>query len=177
MPSVRMGEIAVSAAGGEDLVCLGLGSCIGLALIDRSSGVAGLAHVVLPESRDNATEPGKFADLAVPELITRMRRAGASESRLEAVLSGGARMFELGSELDIGARNEAAVRSALAEARIAVSAAATGGNRGRTVKVTPGSGTVTVREAGGETFTLRGGDTRAPAAPRAARSFVAGARA
>src|SRR5437660_2797987 len=117
MTSVRMGEIAVSATAGDELIALGLGSCIGLALIDRKAGVAGLAHVVLPESKDAASEPGKFADLAVPELIARMRRAGAGD-RLEAVLTGGARMFELGSELDIGARNEAAVRSALAQARI-----------------------------------------------------------
>lgn len=176
MPSVRMGEIAVSKAGGEELVALGLGSCIGLALLDRKSGVAGLAHVVLPESRENAGEPGKFADLAVPALIDRMRAAGAVPTRIEAVLSGGARMFELGSELDIGARNEAAVRSALAQARISVTAAATGGNRGRTVKVQPESGTVTVREAGGETVTLLNGGGAAPA-PRAVRPFVAGARA
>jgi chemotaxis protein CheD len=170
MTSVRMGEIAVASSGGEELVALGLGSCIGLTLIDRAKGVAGLAHVVLPESRAGATEPGKFADLAVPELIARLRRAGATEGRLEAVLAGGAKMFELGSELDIGARNEAAVRSALSRAHISVVAAATGGNRGRTVKVIPGEGTVTVREAGGETVTLL-------AAARVVRSAVAGARA
>lgn len=172
MTSVRMGEIAVAGDGGEELVALGLGSCIGLTLIDRTRGVAGMAHVVLPESRDGATEPGKFADLAVPELVSRLRRAGATGS-LEAVLAGGARMFELGSELDIGARNEAAVRSALSRERINVVAAATGGNRGRTVKVSPGEGTVTVREAGGETVTLLDAAKRTRRAARTA----AGARA
>lgn len=176
MTSVRMGEIAVSAEDGEELIALGLGSCIGLALIDRAHGVAGLAHVVLPESRENATEPGKFADLAVPELISRMRRAGAGE-RLEAVLTGGARMFELGSELDIGARNEAAVRSALSRVRISVVAAATGGNRGRTVKVLPGEGSVTVREAGGETVTLlKGTRTNTTGQRPASRPVVTGVR-
>lgn len=175
MTSVRMGEMAVSARDGEDLVALGLGSCIGLALIDRRGGIAGLAHVVLPESRESASEPGKFADLAVPELISRMRRAGATGT-LDAVLTGGARMFELASELDIGARNEAAVRSALAKERIPVAAAATGGNRGRTVKVDPADGTVTVREAGGESMTLWGGGARPAAATSPARPFAAGAR-
>lgn len=170
MTSVRMGEIAISTRGGEELVALGLGSCIGLALLDRAGGIAGLAHVVLPEARESGSEPGKFADLAVPELIARMRQAGASPSRLEAVLTGGARMFELGSELDIGARNEAAVRSALAHARIGVAAAATGGNRGRTVKVAADGATVSVREAGGETVTLMG------TAASAARPYAVGAR-
>lgn len=151
-----MGEIAVTA-GGEELMALGLGSCIGLALVDRQTGVAGLAHIVLPESRDPGNDPGKFANLAVPELLARMRRAGATQSRLEAYLTGGAKMFELGSELDIGARNEAAVRSALKDARISVTAAATGGNRGRTVKISPGDCAVTVREAGGATISLSGG--------------------
>ena len=45
-----MGEIEVSKRAGDELVARGLGSCIGLALIDREAGVAGMAHVVLPES-------------------------------------------------------------------------------------------------------------------------------
>ena len=35
---------------GDVLVSLGLGSCIGLALVDESVGVAGLVHIVLPAS-------------------------------------------------------------------------------------------------------------------------------
>ena len=56
--AVRMGEIAVSKSPGELLVSLGLGSCIGLALVDRRLGVAGLAHVVLViEPRDLRHQP------------------------------------------------------------------------------------------------------------------------
>ena len=47
---VRMGELAASKTAGDMLVTLGLGSCIGLVLLDRRMGVAGLAHVVLPDS-------------------------------------------------------------------------------------------------------------------------------
>jgi chemotaxis protein CheD len=148
-----MGEMAVSR-GHEELVALGLGSCIGLALLDRSEGVAGLAHIMLPECEEQTEQPGKYANHAVPELIQRMRRAGAHERRLEAVLAGGACMFQLGNELDIGARNESAVRAALARARVAVAAAATGGNRGRTVRVSVRQGIVTVKEAGGDAVTL-----------------------
>src|ERR1700751_5197300 len=101
MGSVRMGEIVVSKRVGDELVARGLGSCIGLAMVDRSAGVAGLAHMVPPASTETDLDPGKYADLAVPELIDRVCRAGASRRRLEAVLAGGARMFELG-ERDIG---------------------------------------------------------------------------
>jgi chemotaxis protein CheD len=154
-----MGEIAVSSNRNDELVAMGLGSCIGLALLDRGSRVAGLAHIVLPQSGERDEEAGKYADLAVPELVAQMRRAGASERRLEAVVAGGARMFRVG-ELDIGARNLAAVRAALAATRVPVRAAATGGSRGRTVKVDVASCIVTVKEAGGEAVTLFGGVVR-----------------
>jgi chemotaxis protein CheD len=154
MGTVRMGEIEVSSEHGEELVARGLGSCIGLAMIDRLSGVAGMAHIVLPEAPSAShPEPGKFADLAVPELISQMRRAGAVVRRLDAVLAGGARMFEMG-EMDIGARNAQAVHTGLARSGVTVRAAETGGNRGRTLRLTVGEFTIRVKEAGGETTTL-----------------------
>ena len=158
-----MGEIEVSKRTGEELVARGLGSCIGLALIDRLSGVAGMAHIVLPESNGADKEPGKFADLAVPALVAQMLNAGAVTRRLEAVLAGGARMFELG-EMDIGARNAEAVKAGLSRAGLRVRAAETGGNRGRTMRLTVGDFEITVKEAGGEPVTLYDGG---PAARRA----------
>jgi chemotaxis protein CheD len=154
MASVRMGELHVSSSAGDEIVAIGLGSCIGLALIDRGAGVAGLAHIVLPESQGMKGPAAKFADTGVPELIVTMERAGAQRARLEASLIGGAHMFSLGTGLDIGARNEAAVRQALGKERIRIKATATGGNRGRTVRVAVGTATITVQEAGGERISL-----------------------
>jgi chemotaxis protein CheD len=153
MGTVRMGEIEVSKRAGDELVARGLGSCIGLALIDRMSGVAGMAHVVLPESGGPDPDPGKFADLAVPALIARMQKAGAVLRRFDAVIAGGARMFDLG-EMDIGARNAAAVRAGLARSGVAIRATETGGDRGRTLRVTVGEFVVTVKEAGGQPVEL-----------------------
>ena len=161
MPSVPMGQMAIARAGDEDLFALGLGSCIGLAVLDRVAGVAGLAHIVLPASHDGDRTVGKFADLAVPELISLLRQAGAAPRRMEAVLAGGARMFATG-ELDIGARNSAAVQAALVALEVTVRATAIGGDRGRTVRLCPSTGTVTVKEAGGEPMTVLG-DPSVPA--------------
>ena len=156
--AVRMGEIAISATAGEVLVSIGLGSCIGLALVDRRRGVAGLAHVMLPEAIGDGGPAGKFADLAVPALVARLTALGAVRPMLEAVLVGGAQMFSLGDSaaMDIGVRNDAAVRAALAEERIPVVAAATGGSRGRTIRVLP-SGVVLSKEAGGAEIELMQG--------------------
>jgi chemotaxis protein CheD len=148
---VRMGELATSAVAGDVLVSLGLGSCIGLALVDRRLGVAGLAHVVLPSSGGHAA-PGsfKFADKAVPELIDRVVAEGGRKQMLDAVLVGGASMFTVSSaSLEVGQRNEAAVRDQLSAAGIPIVATETGGDRGRTIRVFVGSRKVTVREAGG----------------------------
>jgi chemotaxis protein CheD len=154
MGTVSMGELAISRRQGDELVARGLGSCIGLAIVDRVAGVAGLAHVVLPESQDKYCSTGKFADQAVPELISQMCLAGASRRRLEAAIAGGAQMFELSGELDIGARNESAVRAGLMRSGVTVRAAATGGNRGRTMRVSVSGCAVTVKESGGGTITL-----------------------
>jgi chemotaxis protein CheD len=156
---VRMGELAVSSVPGHVLVSLGLGSCIGLALLDRKMGIAGLAHVVLPQSQGHGeANPRKYADVAVPELVSEMEAAGARKVRLEAVLVGGASMFAVSAaSLEVGQRNEAAVREQLAGMRIPVRAEATGGSRGRTIRVEVATGAVTFREAGGKDTELLAG--------------------
>ena len=146
---VRMGEYAFSATAGDMLVSLGLGSCIGLALLDRRANVAGLAHVVLPAAEGRGGAPGKFADTAVPVLLNAVLGLGASRMRLEAVLVGGASMFSFGGNgLEVGQRNDAAVRDELAKLRIPVRAADTGGSKGRTVRVDVATGLVTAKAAG-----------------------------
>jgi chemotaxis protein CheD len=149
---VRMGEHAVSKTPGGVLVSLGLGSCIGLALVARGGVFAGLAHVMLPDSRDGGGgATAKFADTAVPLLVAELARLGVPRARLSAAIVGGAQMFSFGSAagLDIGRRNEEAVRDALAEAAIPVAAARTRGTTGRTIRVHVGSGLVTVKDVGG----------------------------
>jgi len=148
-----MGELAVSSQAGIVLVALGLGSCIGLVLLDNARPIAGLVHIVLPDSNGDRESPvGKFADRAVPALIERMKSAGATVTRLEAILVGGAHMFSLGggsdSTLNIGKRNEVATRAALELARIPVRVTDTGGTTGRTVRVEVDSGRVLVKQPG-----------------------------
>ena len=154
-----MGELVVSADKADVLACLGLGSCIGLALLDRRAGVAGLLHVMLPEAPSGEVRaPGKYADLGVPALVDRVLAKGAAKHRLEAALVGGARMFATGR--DIGSRNERAVREQLADARIVVRAAATGGSCGRSMRVRLDSLEVSCREVAGDEVSLIAGAAR-----------------
>ena len=148
---VRMGELAISDTPGDVLVSLGLGSCIGLALVDKRAGVAGLAHIVLPAATGTPKPESlnKFADHAVPALVDGMVERGASRVFMQAALIGGASMFA-GAGLEVGARNADAVRELVAGRRVPVVAEAVGGSQGRTVKVDVASGAVSVREAGGK---------------------------
>jgi chemotaxis protein CheD len=154
-----MGELAIASAG-DVLITVGLGSCIGLALLDRGRDVAGLAHVVLPDvpAAGPGGTPGKFAASAVATLLGELLAHGARHARIEAAIVGGAQMFAFGG-LEIGARNEAAVREALASERVRVTAALTGGSTGRTMHVHATNGVVVVRTAGQDEQTLLG-DTR-----------------
>lgn len=157
-----MGELIMSEAADEVLVSIGLGSCIGLALVDPVKRVAGLAHIMLPEAPEGYDGTGaaaKFADRAVPLLVDSMRGAGAIPSRMQAAVVGGAKMFTLagGSGLDIGARNEHAVLDALGRERVQVYASETGGTKGRTIRVHVGDARVTVKSAGGDEIPLLGG--------------------
>jgi chemotaxis protein CheD len=153
---VRMGELATSADAGDVLVSIGLGSCIGLALVDVRRPIVGLAHVMLPAA-DQAVGPvAKFANFGVPRLVEEVRDLGAT--RLQAVLVGGAQMFSFGGDdgANIGARNEVAVREHLRRLAIPVRAAATGGQRGRTIRVHVDGTRVTVREVAGTEQQLYG---------------------
>jgi chemotaxis protein CheD len=150
---VRMGELAVSGTPGDVLVSIGLGSCIGLALLDSDRGLAGLAHIMLPGGgarEASETVSAKYADIAVDRLVEQLVTLGARTERLEGILVGGAQMFSGGgATLDIGSRNEEATRAALARHSVPVRAAATAGNRGRTVRVQVSPASVEVKEAGG----------------------------
>jgi chemotaxis protein CheD len=154
---VRMGELATAKDSGDVLVSIGLGSCIGLALIDTRRPIVGLAHVMLPATTTDEGPEAKFADRGVPNLIAHVKRLGAM--RLEAVLVGGAQMFSFGGDgpsASIGPRNEAAVREELSKAGIPIKATATGGRRGRTIRVHVEGSRVTVREVAGTEQELYG---------------------
>ena len=151
---VGLGELRNGSRKAIVLVCYGLGSCIGLALFDRTAGVGALAHVVLPDSRlgrGQDAQPGKFADTAVPAAVSQLLKLGAVRSRLTARMAGGARMLNVvgsGTRLDIGARNVEAVRAALAGEAIPLVAEDTGGTYGRTLQLFIDNGRLLVSTVG-----------------------------
>ena len=50
--------------GDDGVMTVGLGSCVGIAIRDPATGIGGLAHIMLPDSKEivNNTNRPKFAD-------------------------------------------------------------------------------------------------------------------
>ncbi len=177
---VGMAEVKVARSPEAVLMALGLGSCIGVCAFDEQAGVAGLAHVVLPDSQGHEANAGKFANTAVPLLLEEMTKQGASVARVRVALAGGAQLFvtqNSGLRLEIGPRNAAAVQAALQQLKIPIIATDLGGNVGRTVHLFA-NGLVRVKTIGQgekELVTLGSGKARGPqAAPSGAASDSAG---
>ncbi|MDP4088237.1 MAG: chemotaxis protein CheD [Bacillota bacterium] len=149
---VGIADLNVTCSPGK-LITVGLGSCVGIALYDKNFGIGGLAHIMLPDSTqfNNITNPLKFADLAIPDLVNRLRSLGASSRNMMAKIAGGASMFSFSDKsmiMDIGSRNCAAVKSALQKLNIPILSEDVGGNRGRTIVLDVRSGIVQIRTVG-----------------------------
>lgn len=121
----------------------GLGSCVGVVIYDETARIAGLVHIMLPDSslaKAGAKNEAKFADTGVPALIKTLTKSGARPFRLKAKIAGGAQMFQYKSGSDlmkIGPRNVEAVKQQLKIARIPILAEDVGGNSGRTIEFDP----------------------------------------
>lgn len=151
--SVGMGEAFAAKDPTTVLVAYGLGSCVGICLYDPIAKVGGMAHVMLPDSREGKISgaSAKFADQAVPLLIKEVLALGASKARLIVKIAGGAQMIVAPGFVDrfnIGERNVTAVSKMLEAHSLKLSSADTGGNMGRTVQLFVHTGQVLVRTAG-----------------------------
>ncbi len=148
-----MGEIVVSALPDTILTCIGLGSCIAVCVYDKLVKVGGVLHVVLPKSNGtNSDNPARFADTAIPILVNKIIKLGGMRDRLTVKIAGGARISLAPGIKDIfnmGEKNVTQVIEALKKEKIALAAADTGGNLGRTVKLYLNTGKITVKTVNG----------------------------
>lgn len=163
---VAVGLSEIKVAGGKDdvLVAYSLGSCVGLAVWDPVAKIGGLAHIVLPSSEgtlappgfarrafsDGGSSPGKYADTAIPKLVSLMQEAGCDVSRLKGYLAGGAHVLRGLSWPggDIGAANARAAQEAAWKHGVAILKMDVGEDYGRTMRLYVASGRVTVSSVG-----------------------------
>lgn len=138
----------------DGVTTLGLGSCVGIAIRDTVLKVGGLAHIMLPDStaiRGGESNPPKFADTGITELVKQLEAMGAKRSHMTAKLAGGAMMFAFQNKSDlvrVGDRNVEAAKLTLKKLQIPVLAEDTGATYGRTVIFYPETGDYVIRAVG-----------------------------
>ena len=153
--SLGLGEQAISRNPEDILVAYGLGSCLGISMVDPSTRISGLLHAVLPTAM-NGLEPSgnasqKYVDSGIESMLAAMLKEGANKSRLIIRVVGGANMLiSPGStnSFDIGTRNIETARKTFQRLNMSITAEEVGGHTGRTVRVYIADSRVTVRVIG-----------------------------
>lgn len=153
---VGMGEVVVTIP--DNVLSTTLGSCVAVCLYDYRKKIGGMAHIVLPKSRniEKQKHPCKFADIAVPEIISKMLIRGSLKRNIVAKITGGANMFPNIDKrvLNIGQENINAVKKTLNEWGILIKAEDLGGEKGRKIEFDLSTGLLAVERLKGETMVL-----------------------
>lgn len=152
---VGLSEIYVGKEG-ENIITVGLGSCLGVIIYDDENKIFGLAHIMLSDSTQfkNIKNVGKYVDLAIPELIRQVIENGALRKNLKCKLIGGASMFNFSDTSlisDIGKRNVIKAREVLLKEKIKIISEDVFGTKGRTISINTLTGETFVKMVGGET--------------------------
>lgn len=152
MIKVGMADLNVCSVP-DALTTLGLGSCVGVVLYDTVNKVAGLVHVMLPDSTKirNNENVAKFADTGIDALIEVMKKKGARKTSLIAKIAGGAQMFAFNTNSDllrVGDRNVEATKLKLKQLGINIIAEDTGLSYGRTIEFYTDSGKLLIKSVG-----------------------------
>jgi len=130
-----------------------LGSCVAVCLWDKTRGIGGMNHFVLPFDR-NGESNTRYGDVAIDELQAGLLRLGSRAADLQAKVFGGAAVLPFGGGQTVGSNNVRYALERLQRDRIRVIARRTGGVLGLQVRFHTCSGDAFIRYI---PATIRGG--------------------
>jgi chemotaxis protein CheD len=121
-----------------------LGSCVSVCIHDRSRGIGGANHYLLPS--EGTPPSARYGSFAISALVARLLQAGAEQRDLVAKVFGGATLIgaKVGS-VALGECNVRMARMVLAKSNIPIVAEDVGGLRGRRVMFRPDDGAAIVK--------------------------------
>jgi chemotaxis protein CheD len=125
-----------------------LGSCVAVTLYSPRQRMGILGHIVLPLAKGSSDYPAKYADTAVPHMLSTLRSHGVGPKELSAKLVGGACMFGAGQFAQIGISNVEAAIAALTAAGIPLVGREVHGNSGRRICFDLATGSISVASVG-----------------------------
>lgn len=145
---VDIADVQVSSDVHVVLVTYSLGSCIGVTVWDPVAHIGGMLHYMLPESSISpekaATNPAMFADTGLPALFRAAYELGAVKKRMVVKIAGGSQLLDDNGVFNIGKRNYVMLRKIFWKNGILIDAEDVGGSISRTVRLSIGTGCVTV---------------------------------
>ncbi len=134
---------------GEMAILTVLGSCVSACLRDRTNGIGGMNHFMLPGGGGGDDGPVsasmRYGTQAMEILINQLLKAGAQRNQLEAKVFGGGRVLAGMNALNVGERNAAFVKDYLRAEKIPVTAADLNDVHPRKVAFFPRTGKVMVK--------------------------------
>jgi chemotaxis protein CheD len=156
---VGIGEFAVSNDRESMILTHALGSCVAVCLWDPHVKVAGLIHILLPDSKINpdraGVQPAAFADTGIPLLFQTAYAYGVQKKRCQVRIVGGADITGLGAgQTSVGKRNILAARGLLWKNGVMLEAEMVGGREARNVSMDVADGRIQVSSSGRETLEL-----------------------
>ena len=155
--TVGIADMKILQWNGE-LITYALGSCIGICLYDPNIKLAALIHIMLPINMEAGRKNTmKYADTGIRETLTQLVGRGARKDRLVAKIAGGAKMFEVAGNNNlgnIGARNIECVRLNLRKEGIRIISENVGGSVARTLSFFPENGVGKIKAYGQPDITL-----------------------
>lgn len=131
--------------------CYGLGSCVGVFIIDRITKLAGGAHIGLP-AKANGNIDFLSADAILERLLYGFQRLGSNLMALRAKIIGGAQV--LAYSAGTGSENIRSVQSFLVTNRILITAEDVGGIIARTGRFNSNTGELFISTSEGKRYTI-----------------------
>ncbi|CAN7158451.1 chemoreceptor glutamine deamidase CheD [Trinickia sp. LjRoot230] len=137
---------------GEDMVLVTvLGSCVAACIHDRTAGIGGMNHFMLPDDGDQsanaaASDSMRYGAFAMELLINELIKMGGRRERFEAKVFGGAAVLAGMTTINIGDRNAEFVRRYLGLEKIRIAAEDLQGVHPRKVAFMPATGQAMVKK-------------------------------
>jgi len=125
-----------------------LGSCVAACIRDRVSGVGGMNHFMLPDSKvsgDILSRSARYGAYAMEIMINQMLKCGAQRENLEAKVFGGGNVLRGFTVTNVGQSNSVFVLDYLEAEGIDIVAQDLLGNHPRKVYFFPATGRVLVK--------------------------------
>lgn len=133
-----------------EMICYGLGSCIGLFIQDRSLKISSGAHIPVVVSNNHIGF--KSADEIIMNMFSQLADLGSNLNTLRAKITGGASLYK--TTFNIGEENIKTIKEILISNKVFIAAQDTGGTFARTAQFNSFTGECQIHTASQPKYTI-----------------------